>query len=253
MLRRRAVHRHGSVAFASGLSRLQYTQTSKLPCSTRPRSGAASGCRSSATRALIPLGLRSGCGRRGLTQIKPAVSCRSENASVRPAPSVELLERLHARDGALTLSEKVAHLSRPESYPGKPAAVEVVQTHMSWVFLAGDRVYKLKKPVRYPFLDYSTAEARRESCEREVLLNRRLAGDIYRRVVPLTGWWRCAACRPTACWMRRYGRTRSARETSGASAACSAGFTGAHRRSPSARRDTAPDSSTASGPTAGSS
>jgi len=105
---------------------------------------------------------------------------------VRPAPSVELLERLHARDGALTLSEKVAHLSRPESYPGKPAAVEVVQTHMSWVFLAGDRVYKLKKPVRYPFLDYSTAEARRESCEREVLLNRRLAGDIYRRVVPLT-------------------------------------------------------------------
>lgn len=99
---------------------------------------------------------------------------------------MELLERLRARDSAPTLREKVAHLSRPESYPGKPAAVEVVQTHMSWVFLAGDRVYKLKKPVRYSFLDYSTAEARRESCAREVLLNRRLAGNIYRRVLPLT-------------------------------------------------------------------
>jgi aminoglycoside phosphotransferase family enzyme len=122
----------------------------------------------------------------GLTQIKPAARRRRENAQVQPDPPVELLEGLRSRDGAPTVREKVAHLSRSGSYRGKPAAVEVVQTHMSWVFLAGDRVFKLKKPVRYPFLDYSTAEARRESCAREVLLNRRLAGAVYRRVVPLT-------------------------------------------------------------------
>jgi aminoglycoside phosphotransferase family enzyme len=57
---------------------------------------------------------------------------------------------------------------------------------MSWVFLAGARVYKLKKPVRYEFLDFSTPEARREDCEREVKLNRRLAGDVYIGTLALT-------------------------------------------------------------------
>lgn len=82
--------------------------------------------------------------------------------------------------------EKVAFLRQSEAYPARPARVDVIETHMSWVFLAGELVYKLKKPVRYEFLDFSTLEARRENCEREVELNRRLAADVYHGVVPLT-------------------------------------------------------------------
>ena len=88
-------------------------------------------------------------------------------------------------DGEPALRNKVAFLSRPQSYPGAPE-VEVKETRMSWVFLAGNRVYKFKKPVRYPYLDYSTRERRREICETEVRLNRRLAPDIYLGVGRLT-------------------------------------------------------------------
>jgi uncharacterized protein len=70
-------------------------------------------------------------------------------------------------------------LSRPEFYPDRPARVEVRETHISWVFLAGERAYKLKKPLVLAFLDYGTAERRRRMCDEEVRLNRRLAGDIY--------------------------------------------------------------------------
>lgn len=57
---------------------------------------------------------------------------------------------------------------------------------MSWVFLTEEHAYKLKKPVRYDFLDYSTVEARRRTCEEEVRLNRRLANGVYCGIVPLT-------------------------------------------------------------------
>jgi aminoglycoside phosphotransferase family enzyme/predicted kinase len=73
----------------------------------------------------------------------------------------------------------VAALARPESYPHHPESVEVRETHISYVFLAGDRAYKLKKPVVLDFLDYGTAALRREMCVEEVRLNRRLAQDIY--------------------------------------------------------------------------
>lgn len=56
---------------------------------------------------------------------------------------------------------------------------------MSWVFLTDDRVYKLKKPVRYPFLDFGTLARRRFFCEEELRLNRRLAADTYCAVIPL--------------------------------------------------------------------
>lgn len=85
-----------------------------------------------------------------------------------------------------TLDEKVAFLERPESYPHEVDGVESIESHMSWVFLAGDRAYKLKKPVRYEFLDFSTAEKRREDCRAEVGLNRRLAPDVYLGVSALT-------------------------------------------------------------------
>ena len=72
-----------------------------------------------------------------------------------------------------------AALGLSEAYPGRPDAVEVRETHISWVFLAGDRAYKLKKPVTLPFVDYGTPARRRAMCEEEVRLNRRLAPDVY--------------------------------------------------------------------------
>jgi aminoglycoside phosphotransferase family enzyme len=86
----------------------------------------------------------------------------------------------------VSLDEKVTFLRHPAAYAARPANVDVIETHMSWVFLAGARVYKLKKPVRYAFLDFSTLEARWLDCRREVELNQRLAPDVYLRVVPLT-------------------------------------------------------------------
>lgn len=79
----------------------------------------------------------------------------------------------------------LAFLADPRSYPDQPDRVDAIETHMSRVFLAGDRVYKLKKPIRLSFLDYSTLDSRRESCERELALNRRLAPGVYLAVLPL--------------------------------------------------------------------
>ena len=79
----------------------------------------------------------------------------------------------------LTAEDVRAALARPGLYPGQPDSVEVRETHISWVFLAGDRAYKLKKPLVLPFLDYGTAQRRREMCREEVRLNRRLAPDLY--------------------------------------------------------------------------
>ncbi len=70
-------------------------------------------------------------------------------------------------------------LSRTQSYPHRPERVTMVQTHASWVFLAPPLVCKVKQPVCLGFLDFSTLELRRADCEREVLLNRRLAEDTY--------------------------------------------------------------------------
>ena len=70
-------------------------------------------------------------------------------------------------------------LARPETYSHRPASVEVRETHISWVFLAGQLAYKLKKPLVLDFLDYGTPARRRELCEAEVRLNRRLAPDLY--------------------------------------------------------------------------
>ena len=84
----------------------------------------------------------------------------------------------------------------PAFYPNAPASVEVVESHISWVFLAGDRAFKLRKPVVFPFLDYGTPERRREMCEAEVRLGRRLAPDLYlgvRPVVRSEGGWALGA------------------------------------------------------------
>jgi aminoglycoside phosphotransferase family enzyme/predicted kinase len=70
-------------------------------------------------------------------------------------------------------------LCDPNAYPHRPVRIEHVQTHISHVFLAGPWVYKLKKPVRFPFLDFSTLAARRHFCAEELRLNRRLAAPVY--------------------------------------------------------------------------
>ena len=70
----------------------------------------------------------------------------------------------------------------PSFYPHRPARVELIETHISWVFLAGELVYKLRKPVVLPFLDYGTLERRREMCREEVRLGRPLALHVYRGV-----------------------------------------------------------------------
>jgi aminoglycoside phosphotransferase family enzyme len=86
----------------------------------------------------------------------------------------------------MTIEAKVAFLIRPDAYPQRVDRVDCKETHMSWVFLAEGRAYKLKKPVRFPYLDFSTIERREAACRAELRLNRRLAPDIYLDVVPLT-------------------------------------------------------------------
>lgn len=75
-------------------------------------------------------------------------------------------------------TELLQALASPATYPGHPR-VTVHETHASWVFVVRDRAYKIKKPLRLGFLDYSTLERRREACREEVLVNHELAPDIY--------------------------------------------------------------------------
>ena len=83
------------------------------------------------------------------------------------------------------LDAKVAFLSRAQAYSPPVSEVARRETHMSCVFLAGDRAYKLKKPVRFPYLDFSTLTKREAACRAELCLNRRLAPAVYLDVAPL--------------------------------------------------------------------
>lgn len=77
---------------------------------------------------------------------------------------------------------KLAFLRASRAFDG---VVEVIETHMSWVFLTAARAFKLKKPVHLPYVDYRTIERRRQSCENELRLGRRLAPTVYEAVLPL--------------------------------------------------------------------
>ncbi|WP_374449823.1 AAA family ATPase [Stella sp.] len=105
-----------------------------------------------------------------------------------------------------------AMLADPATHDG--AAVRQVRTHAAIVFLAGDRAWKLKRAVRFPYLDFSTVERRRIACEAEIRLNRRTAPEIYERVVPVTrgpdGRPRLGGEGPAVDWlvaMRRFDET----------------------------------------------
>ncbi|MGE5566596.1 MAG: hypothetical protein ACM3YN_10645 [Parcubacteria group bacterium] len=83
-----------------------------------------------------------------------------------------------------SLADKVSFLGRPQTY-GLGEAVRLRETHMSWLFFPDDAVYKLKKPVRLPYLDFSTLARREAACRAEATLNLCLARPIYLGVTPL--------------------------------------------------------------------
>lgn len=92
---------------------------------------------------------------------------------------------MNRESNSTALAKSVAFLSDPRNYPDSPQAVEVIETHWSWVFMTETDVYKLKKPVRTQFVDFSTVEARHSNCNTEVKLNQRLAAGIYLGAEPL--------------------------------------------------------------------
>ena len=94
------------------------------------------------------------------------------------------MEQREAETGAQ--QEVVAFLTQPQAYGGAADEVTRIDTHISTVFLAGDRAYKMKRAVRYDYLDYLGLERRRRFCEAEVALNRRTAPALYRGVVAVT-------------------------------------------------------------------
>lgn len=86
---------------------------------------------------------------------------------------------------AATLDDLIGALSNVALYPHRPSSVEVVQTHISVVFIAGELVYKIKKPLNLGFLDFTTLEKRRYYCNQEIVLNSRFSDNIYLKVVSI--------------------------------------------------------------------
>lgn len=83
----------------------------------------------------------------------------------------------------MTHTALVENMKLPDFYPHRPKKVELIQTHISFIFIAGDYVYKVKKSVDLGFLDFTSLEKRKYYCNEELKLNRRLASDIYLDVV----------------------------------------------------------------------
>jgi hypothetical protein len=99
--------------------------------------------------------------------------------SLAPAPA--------AATGTPGLDRLIAALRAPACYAHAVEKVELIQTHISCVLLAGDYAYKIKKPLNLGFLDFSTLDARRHYCEEELRLNRRTAPGLYLDVIPISG------------------------------------------------------------------
>lgn len=78
-------------------------------------------------------------------------------------------------------------LKSPEIYPHPTDEIIIRETHISIVILTGSQVYKIKKPVKFPFVDYTTLQKRKEYCELELKLNRRFAPELYLDVIPISG------------------------------------------------------------------
>jgi uncharacterized protein len=87
----------------------------------------------------------------------------------------------NARQSADSLGERLL----AAEFPHATGSRHLIETHISWVVLTGEFAYKIKKPVRFSFLDYSTPELRHACCLKELQINRRFAPEIYREVVPI--------------------------------------------------------------------
>jgi len=87
---------------------------------------------------------------------------------------------------SVTTQATLAFLRQPKNYGSGVTQVDVIETHMSWVFLAGDRVFKLKKPVRSDYVDFRDVDTRCFYCHEELRLNRRLAPAVYLSVETLS-------------------------------------------------------------------
>ncbi|WP_130931321.1 bifunctional aminoglycoside phosphotransferase/ATP-binding protein [Pseudomonas sp. Sample_24] len=81
----------------------------------------------------------------------------------------------------------IAALQNPALYPHSVDGFQLIETHISWVLLTGDFAYKVKKPMNFGFLDFTTLEARKHFCGEELRLNQRLTDDLYLEVLPITG------------------------------------------------------------------
>lgn len=96
-----------------------------------------------------------------------------------------MLEKSSTAAHASSLPAIVEAMMRPAFYPEHPEKVELIQTHISYVFIAGAFVYKLKKAVRFSFIDCTDLSQRRHLCGEEIRLNRRLAPDVYLGMYPI--------------------------------------------------------------------
>jgi aminoglycoside phosphotransferase family enzyme len=83
------------------------------------------------------------------------------------------------------IQEQINSLLLEGEFPEVSAEKELIETHISWVLICHRFVYKIKKPIKYSFLDFSTLEKRKKYCKREIELNKRLTDDIYLDVVPI--------------------------------------------------------------------
>ncbi|NIA70848.1 AAA family ATPase [Pelagibius litoralis] len=109
--------------------------------------------------------------------------------STTPLPttgSQQTASRRPAADPGGDQSEALGFLNDPASYGAAVTEVQRIDTHGAMVFLAGDRAYKIKRAVHYPYMDFSTLEKRHRACARELALNVRTAPTLYRKVIAVT-------------------------------------------------------------------
>jgi hypothetical protein len=97
----------------------------------------------------------------------------------------QMLENAGGESRVSGFPPRLAGLLRADAYPHPVSEVRLLQTHMSWVLLAGDYAYKIKRPVFYPFVDFRDPAARAHFCHEELRLNRRFAPELYLSVEPV--------------------------------------------------------------------
>ncbi len=83
-------------------------------------------------------------------------------------------------------AQLIKQLMTPQAFPHAADDLQLIETHISWIVLAGEFAYKIKKPIRNNFLDYTSPPARRGYCEAELRLNQRFAAELYLDVVSIT-------------------------------------------------------------------